>query len=287
MGGGEKKAKRAAGGKKKVAPAAAKVKPAKSAAAKMKRPKKAAPTPNPSPPFAARMGGGEQKKRGPKPGTPSPLKFDYAPEVLADFRHRYEVLGEAVMSIARDYGMDETTIRRLANHQGWHRPPPSPRDLPAVVRLRHDVEALAAQMQAAVADGAAAPPGEGDGSGAAPAAKPAPDFAPAIARLLSEVDAQSARVRAARLAMKNLPEKPADAQRTASTLASLTRTLRDLQRMNCASAQGYDDEFDDDFPTDLDAYRDELARRIREFVASRTGARDADGASGGGPVSAP
>jgi hypothetical protein len=89
------------------------------------------------------------------------------------------------------------------------------------------------------------------------------------------VRAELATVEAMRARMKTTPESPAEAERTARTLASLTDTMHTLQRMSCATPQANDD---DDMPADLDAFRDELARRIRAFVASRTGTGDASGA---------
>jgi hypothetical protein len=69
----------------------------------------------------------------------------------------------------------------------------------------------------------------------------------------------------------------------------LTQTLQLIQRMRASAAleaertrkdNGHDD---DDLPADIDAFRDELARRIDAFVASRTGAA---GAGGDGSVKA-
>lgn len=70
-------------------------------------------------------------------------------------------------------------------------------------------------------------------------------------------------------------------ERTARTLASLTRTLKEVQRLRAAeaeerkkSAAAADDDMpeDDDLPRDIDEFRRELARRIDAFVASRTDA---------------
>jgi hypothetical protein len=84
-----------------------------------------------------------------------------------------------------------------------------------------------------------------------------------------------------RARMKNTPQSPSDAERTARTLGSLTDTLHKLQRMSCAIPQAADY---DDMPTDIDAFRIDLARRIDAFVASRTEPGHADGDAGAVPV---
>ena len=77
------------------------------------------------------------------------------------------------------------------------------------------------------------------------------------------------------------------AERTARTLASLTRTLKEVNRLHEAAAgtggaksvaaRTAADTDDDDMPRDIDEFRRELTRRIDAFVASRTdaGIRDA------------
>ena len=69
---------------------------------------------------------------------------------------------------------------------------------------------------------------------------------------------------------------------TARAISILTDAFNKLQRTRAAlSGSTHDSAYANaDMPTDPDAFRDELARRIRAFVASRTGPRDADGNSG-------
>jgi hypothetical protein len=83
-------------------------------------------------------------------------------------------------------------------------------------------------------------------------------------------------VRAMRARMQSEPQSPLDAQRTASALATHLQTLKELQRRQTESLHaGLHD--DDDFPTDIDAFRDELARRIDAFIASRADEEAAGG----------
>jgi hypothetical protein len=65
--------------------------------------------------------------------------------------------------------------------------------------------------------------------------------------------------------------QPREMEQTARALASLTRTLREL---NGLLSQRQAAAADDDMPEDIDAFRFELARRIDAFVASRTGQAD-------------
>lgn len=66
-------------------------------------------------------------------------------------------------------------------------------------------------------------------------------------------------------------DDPGAAERTARTLSTLARTLKDAQSLREAAARAILQAEDDDLPTDIDARRRELARRIHAFVESRTG----------------
>ena len=102
------------------------------------------------------------------------------------------------------------------------------------------------------------------------------DTASTIERLHRAVLEELAAVEAMRAALKNDPQKPADADKTAHTLASLTATVNTLQRMRAGlPSTGHDD--DDDLPTDLDDFREALAQRIEAFMASRGDEADAFG----------
>jgi hypothetical protein len=249
-----------------------------------------------------------RKKPGPKPGTPSWRRFRFSAEATEDIRRRFEETTEPVTSIARDYAVDESTIRRLAKDYGWVRRGQAPVDLAPDVRLRRQAEKLAEELsslpvpargrRAEDEDASLTPtpnlPLAGGGSGeisGPPFANPETvrRIAETIAEMLREVQAQLVGVTALRERMKGEPQKPADGQTTSRTLSNLTATLSLLQRMQCApgtapaSSSGADD-YDDDMPRDIDEFRRELARRINEFVRSRT---QPDDAGGGGEDSAP
>jgi hypothetical protein len=73
--------------------------------------------------------------------------------------------------------------------------------------------------------------------------------------------------------LKNEPQSRVAAERTARTLSTLTDTLQKLQRLQCAVPANGPDY---DIPADIDEFRNELARRIEAFIASRTGAGDGE-----------
>jgi hypothetical protein len=83
------------------------------------------------------------------------------------------------------------------------------------------------------------------------------------------------------------------ARETVRTLSMLTQTLQLIQRLRASAALAAQNNTkdnrhdDDDLPADIDAFRDELARRIDAFVASRTGAAGARGDAADDAVDAP
>ena len=98
-----------------------------------------------------------------------------------------------------------------------------------------------------------------------------------IERLLErELEAEEA----ARKALGVLPRPPADAERCARTLATLTQTLHALARLRGGLAPD-NGLADDDMPRDIDEFRRELARRIRVFVQNRIAGRVGGGVAAG------
>jgi hypothetical protein len=84
----------------------------------------------------------------------------------------------------------------------------------------------------------------------------------AVARILPAIEATVAKIGAS-------PMRPREIESGVRALATLTRTLRELNGLlGRHQTRGHDD--DDDVPEDIDEFRRELARRIDAFVASRT-----------------
>ena len=132
------------------------------------------------------------------------------------------------------------------------------------------------------------PPGEGDDRAAAPQPASAANadaggpasivqrLQGATARVLPAIEAIIARLAAG-------PHRPREMEQAGRALGALTRTLRELNALlsqhNAPAGNAYDD-----MPEDMDAFRDELARRIRVFVspgATRSMTRTADEAKRG------
>jgi hypothetical protein len=70
---------------------------------------------------------------------PRGCKIDYTPEFLASLRFRYEQTGQPVRLIAKDLGIAERTLFRVAEREGWNRPP---RDLPVGLRALEQAQRL-------------------------------------------------------------------------------------------------------------------------------------------------
>lgn len=68
----------------------------------------------------------------------------------------------------------------------------------------------------------------------------------------------------------------AEAERSARTLASLARALKEVMRL-AAPEQASDPDEDDPVPRDLDEFRRELARRIEALAAEAEGQAAGDG----------
>jgi len=92
-----------------------------------------------------------------------------------------------------------------------------------------------------------------------------PRLQSAVARVLPAIEATIARLAAG-------PHHPREMEQAGRALGALTRTLRELNALLSEhNGRAGTAAEDDDTPEDIDAYRDELARRIRAFVASRSG----------------
>ena len=210
---------------------------------------------------------------------PVSRRYSYTPELKADVRCRYETTAERVVDLAADCGIHPTTLQRLANREGWLRFAPPPRDLPPAAKLALEVEALA-QAPLIPAQAGIQGPDCGPNSSGSPLSRGRADDAMAadnveppdrVARLLAAADAELTTVERMRARMQAEPERPADADVTARTLARLTIIVRDLQHMQRAMPHPTGQIYDD-LPADLDAFRDALAHRIDALFA---GAPDA------------
>jgi len=100
----------------------------------------------------------------------------------------------------------------------------------------------------------------------------APDRQAFIARLWRTADWQ---VRDIEKRLDGALQEPAERERDARTLAVLVKTLRELTAFDETAPQPAIPADDDPVPDDIDEFRNELARRIKALVDSRTHSRDA------------
>lgn len=211
----------------------------------------------------------------------------YTPEFLAAARHGYENTDQPMTALAADFGIGITTLQSLVRKHGWTQRSQRMRDSPPAIRLLGEAEALVASLPERGNASRAATPfpsialSEG-GSEAAAANEPAAASVPITAtpaptvpsltpveRLEALVVKELEAEEAARAELALRPRSRHEAERCARTLSVLTQTLHTLQRMRAGGgAAGNSDDYDD-IPEDMDAFRNELARRIRLFVESR------------------
>jgi hypothetical protein len=84
-----------------------------------------------------------------------------------------------------------------------------------------------------------------------------------VARVLPAIEATIARLAGG-------AHHPRDMEQASRTLGSLTRTLRELNGLLSEHNARLDAaDPDDDMPEDMDAFREDLARQIDAFMASR------------------
>jgi hypothetical protein len=203
-------------------------------------------------------------------------RIEFTPAALENMRYRVEETDESLQSIADSHSIHRSTLyTRIAEH-GWVRRRRAKRDVPPGGDLHEAADAaLRAEAAARVAKRlrASAPTGA-QPAGAEPA-KPASNAEPAkpasnaerLERLLVE---QLSAFETERLKLGS--RSIAKATRLTRLLERLTEALFKVQRLHAAEAIHAGPNDYDDWPVDIDAFREELARRIDVFVRERTGA---------------
>lgn len=172
--------------------------------------------------------------------------------------------GERRQAIAVSLEMSEAALDALIRREGWRRKR----------RVKPAVDGGTARREAGAP--ASADPGDGQSPATVqtgPEQLPRADVAAAITRAvereLAAIDAVLAKLGAG-------PQDAGDAERTARTLASLARALKELKALDGGRDERSEGESErDDMPRDIDEFRRELARRMDALVAC--------GADGGVP----
>jgi hypothetical protein len=187
----------------------------------------------------------------------------FSPELEARGRYLFEETDAKLVDIAFELGIHKGTVPVVARRRGWKRYVPPPRDVSPATRILVETENLERQRKTAQS-GPESERAQPDGA----SSESENDL---VARLRRAVLNELTVVESLRNRLKNEPQSRVAAERTARTLSTLTDTLQKLQRLQCAvPANGRDY----DIPADIDEFRNELARRIEAFIASRADEAD-------------
>jgi len=214
-------------------------------------------------------------------------------EAWAQIRADYEHTSRPIEEICAEHGISSGTLRDRMRRWGWarRRQPIPAEGPPPLAARRFDPPFRPAPTPLVVAPAAARP---GPDRGILPAApeptriaapsEPAPvpvEASPAqiaqrlqgaVARVLPAIETTLAKLAAG-------PSRPHEMEHTTRALGALTRALRELNALVGQYPQGSALDDDDDMPEDIDAFRNELARRINAFCD----ARGAEARNRGGP----
>ena len=180
----------------------------------------------------------------------------FSPELEARARYLFEETDASLADIAFELGIHKYTVPDVAKRSNWKRYVPPPRDISPATRILVEAETLERRRDRPGTEPeihARAESGESESE--------------LVARVRRAVINELTAIETLRDRLKNEPQSRIAAERTARTLSILTHTLQKLQRLQCAVPANGPDY---DMPADIDAFRDELARQIEEFVASRS-----------------
>ena len=210
-------------------------------------------------------------------------------EAWAQIRADYEHTTRPIEDICAEHGISSGTLRDRMRRWDWtrRRQPIPAEGPPPLAARRFDPPFRAAPTPPVVEPPAAAARPD---PGILPAApEPAPtEPAPvsveaspaqiaqrlqgAVARVLPAIETTLAKLAAG-------PSRPHEMEHTTRALGALTRALRELNALVGQYPQGSALDDDDDMPEDIDAFRNELARRINAFCD----AKGAEARNRGGP----
>ncbi|MCW5691855.1 MAG: hypothetical protein KIT48_05785 [Pseudolabrys sp.] len=190
------------------------------------------------------------------------------PDVLAEARRLYEQTNAPVGDVAAMVGLARSNLYDRARELGWR----SRRARPTFSFAGAVREALHAPAETQDAPAAPLPPVAID---AATVARQRVGLAHRMLVVAErELDGIERIVAVLRLS------DPLEAEHGARTLASVSRVLRDISLLtNAGNETPSDDDAIDPVPRDVDEFRNELARRIRNLSEERTAHRR--GSSGG------
>jgi hypothetical protein len=186
-------------------------------------------------------------------------KKQIAPELLAEGKRLYEQTLAPVDDIAAMMGVSRTLFYRIVREGKW-------RGRRASVATFEFVRALTGSAVATIAPA----PAEQLRADIVVSNDPVlPQQRAALAQLIMSLVERELRA-AERIIERIAPGDQIEAEHGARTLASISRTLREIEALNQPDQVTPPDEADDDpVPRDIDEFRRELARRIRGFIEAR------------------
>lgn len=186
-------------------------------------------------------------------------KIQIAPELIAEGKRLHETTLTPLCDIAAVMGISRDTLSARIKEWGWRLRRPASRG----VDIFHAVRGAAAATATAETPSPGVTVPVSEQQRAALAVR----IQGVVERELSAVERVLEGVGAA---------DGGEAERSARTLASIARTVREIAALNQPDEVAPPDDDDDDpVPRDIDEFRNELARRIRCFIEERR-------ASGGG-----
>jgi hypothetical protein len=194
----------------------------------------------------------------------------YSPELLAALRTRYEQTDLPMNALAAEFGIGVTTLQTLARKNGWSPRSQRMRECPPLMQLQEDTAALVAALpERAIEAQQVTPSHNATPSPTLPLSGGGSDLSPLArieALILKELAAEEAR----RGVLGTRPRPAYEMERCARTLAVMTQTLERLQRLQPKSDGGKTGD-DNQPPRDMDAFRDELARKINGLIENQIG----------------
>lgn len=217
------------------------------------------------------------------------------PDVLAEARRLYEQTLAPVGDIAELVGLSRSVFYDRARELGWRGRKAKPtfsfaRAVSAGARLPlGNGGASAALPDAGLAEGQGPPEAPPE----APPERPPQEALPVTAqeraavarRIMNAVEREMDAIE--RILKVITPADQLEAEHGARTLASLSRTLQEIAALNRPDDETPQHDTDDDeFPRDIDEFRNELARRINELVEARRERQGRDAGRPGGAAAA-
>jgi hypothetical protein len=192
-------------------------------------------------------------------------RIDIAPELVVEGKRLYERTQTAQQDIAALMGISRDTLHRRVREWGWRRRPMRSRTLDLLHAVRGAVATTATEPQTANAAGTESI---------------SPERCSALAeRIMTAVEQQLTVI--GRMVEKFLTSDDELSDNHARILAGIAHTLREITPFTRPEElTPPHDAKDDSLPLDVDALRNELARRLNALIEARTGAV---GGGHGGP----